>query len=395
MRDNIINDMISECVKCGRCLSVCPVYIQLRDEIYSSRGRVALFDMLNDDSFIAQDMKDSLDKCLVCLRCRGVCEKDVKYLDLISMIKAREIKKSLSDRLISNALMNVDILTRLSRIFPKELFALFTREYSDSSFFYMKLIKTPVSRIFPNYYNRPAYLKKEIKNELGKLPEYLYFPGCGSNLILSKITRDTISLLNMLKIPFIIPAGLSCCGFPLYYNGFDKKAEEVKSRNLEIFSKTPHKKIITTCPTCRTSLIEWYGFDEEKVVDISAVLKSFKHLFKSEEKKETAFHQPCHFTGKHPVNSARDILDDIFGELFSTVDSCCGGGGSFFVKNNSLSLSILQTAVEKFNNPAQIISSCPLCMLRLADGVHRYKSDIPILHVSTLLLSLLKGGSKQ
>ncbi len=392
MTDTIIGNILSECVKCGRCLAVCPVYNELRSELYSSRGRIALLGLLENEDFIAQELKEGIDKCLVCLRCRGVCEKDVKYLDLISMVKAGNIKKSFADRVISRVLMNAEILTRLSRMVPRELFSLLTKEYADSSFFYLKLVKLPVSTILPNYYRKPAYTKKEIRREAGSEPKYLYFPGCGSNIILPGIAQDTISLLDNLDIPFVIPEGLACCGFPLYYNGFDKKAEEIKKKNLDIFKATPHESIITTCPTCRTALIEWYGIDGDRVRDISEVMKDYAGSFEYSQNGSPAYHQPCHFSGKHPVRSASSLLNTLKEDM-PVIDSCCGGGGSFFVKNSSLSLTILKATAGKFEKPSAVISSCPLCMLRLADGMHRYFGEVRLLHLSSFLLNILKMES--
>lgn len=387
----VLDNILLECVKCGRCLSVCPTYKELNDEFYSSRGRIAICELFSDNKKNIEYLKDSSEKCLLCLKCRGICEKDVNYLKAVANIRESTISKSLVNIIISHSLQNLDKINRISRLLPKAVFKLFTGYFMDDSFFYLKLFKTPISRVIPNYYIKPAYLKNEIAHKKEEA-DILYFPGCGSNLLIPEIANDTIKLLRLLDIPFVIPEGLSCCGFPLYYNGITKKAEAIKAKNTSIFKGLPYKKILTTCPTCRTALIEWYKIDEDKVTDISKLLAD-KNIFKTLNHSQNNlifYHKPCHFSGKHPVKDAEKLLSlNKCGISVST--DCCGGGGSFFVKNNALSLSILKKATDCIKQRSDIISSCPLCMFRLADGLYRGKKDVRLYHFSTYILSKLNG----
>lgn len=381
-----LENIASECVKCGRCLSPCPIYKEMNDEIYSSRGRIALFDLLSDEAFRTSKLKDSIDKCLLCLRCRGVCEKNTDYLEGISIIRSKSLKKSYINSFINKIMLNMDIITTISRLLPKPIFNIFAKHYSDDSFFYLKIIRTPISRIMPNYYTKPEYIKKKISYKNDEAKPYLYFPGCGSNLLLPSIANDTISLFRKLHIPFIMPKDMACCGFPLYYNGFEKKAMEIRSKTLKIFSNTHHKKIITTCPTCRTSLIKWYGIDEDKVLDISDILIDKRENFLQSLDNIIYYHKPCHFNGDSPVKTPENLLNSINPNTFVN-NNCCGGGGSFFIKNNKLSLSILNKTIDQFSKASNIISSCPLCMLRLADGLYRNKKDLSVRHLASYFLS--------
>ncbi|QJA05372.1 (Fe-S)-binding protein [Thermosulfurimonas marina] len=69
---------LSLCSRCGRCLSVCPTYLETRLERFSPRGRVALLEAGLPD-------RKSLKRCLRCGRCERICPNEVPLARTVAL----------------------------------------------------------------------------------------------------------------------------------------------------------------------------------------------------------------------------------------------------------------------------------------------------------------------
>ena len=66
--------ILSSCVHCCFCISHCPTYMLLGDELDSPRGRIYLIkDMLENDRPASAHVVKHLDRCLSCLSCMSTC----------------------------------------------------------------------------------------------------------------------------------------------------------------------------------------------------------------------------------------------------------------------------------------------------------------------------------
>ncbi len=64
-----------ECVKCGKCLSVCPFYKVFTQEENSPRGRLVIFQ--NSGKNLSQ-------YCLGCLKCKEICPFELSPIEFFS-----------------------------------------------------------------------------------------------------------------------------------------------------------------------------------------------------------------------------------------------------------------------------------------------------------------------
>ena len=76
-----IREIIDNCIKCGRCKSLCPVFKVLREEHYSPRGKVILM----DNNYFEK----ILSNCTLCKACERKCPLDLKLSD--AFMNARKI----------------------------------------------------------------------------------------------------------------------------------------------------------------------------------------------------------------------------------------------------------------------------------------------------------------
>jgi len=85
-----IEKEIAKCSKCGKCRSVCPVFIETKTEGMVARGRVSLAEALfaGDISGTAK-MRRYLWGCLKCLRCADGCPAAVDFGAIIGEARRR------------------------------------------------------------------------------------------------------------------------------------------------------------------------------------------------------------------------------------------------------------------------------------------------------------------
>ena len=79
---------VQACVHCGFCLSVCPTYAELGQEMDSPRGRIVLMKQALEGNLSWDATQLHIDRCLGCLACEPACPSGVSYRDLLSPFRA-------------------------------------------------------------------------------------------------------------------------------------------------------------------------------------------------------------------------------------------------------------------------------------------------------------------
>ena len=77
-------DELQGCIRCGRCLPVCPTYQQTQLEMFSPRGRLSLLRAVEDGKLdLTAGVEEHLYHCLDCRACNTVCPPGVHIGELI------------------------------------------------------------------------------------------------------------------------------------------------------------------------------------------------------------------------------------------------------------------------------------------------------------------------
>ena len=93
MNSSVQQISATQCMKCGFCMSTCPVYQVDHVESHVARGRNLLIRMAEQQSVPDQDDYGAcLDACLLCGRCQAVCPAGVPSPEI--NIQAREKRLS-------------------------------------------------------------------------------------------------------------------------------------------------------------------------------------------------------------------------------------------------------------------------------------------------------------
>lgn len=196
----------------------------------------------------------------------------------------------------------------------------------------------------------------------------LYFPGCIGLGRLTGLTTSVSALLNSIGIVHDISSQALCCGSPLLKIGAEELAEDLRRRNMDVFSR--YDRVITSCPGCTYQLREMYGIGAKHVIE---VLRDAD--LRSSLEGRWALQVPCHLKrGLSPwtADELADILERAGVDVIriSGEDSCCGGGGGMLSGFPETSGSIARNKVEICRRAGVegVVTACPFCSLNLRRG---------------------------
>lgn len=415
MTKSCIENDAELCMKCGFCMSVCPVYRADQVESHVARGRNTLINWA-EKGMIESDksFREALSFCILCHRCEQICPAGVPSTAITLKAREKAVKQHglpLIQRLAYQGVLKhrsfmakiLETVSRLHGLFDKK--AIPIRHLADiysllSKGFYVPPLSNPfLSRLLPERISPP----KEIKPK----GEVAFFPGCAFEFFFADIGRKTIEVIVNAGFEVVYPHGLSCCGMAVHNAGDADTARSMAIRNIKILKGFDY--IVSGCATCTSALKDypnWFSDDslmQKEAKAVSEHTQDFSEFFCSEgvalensynshkEEITVTYHDPCHLRWNQGIiDQPRTILKQIKGIRYIEMDGadrCCGLGGSFGISHRQESLAIQKKKMDAIQDSGAqaVITSCPGCMIQLMDGVRRYGMDTRVLHISELM----------
>jgi glycolate oxidase iron-sulfur subunit len=411
-------------MKCGFCMSACPVYHIDRRESHVARGRNMLVRMVRDGALATDaSYQDSLSCCLLCGRCEAVCPAGVPSATIAVQARhelAEQRGLTWSQRLIYRGMIKhrsaFAKLVRLVSWLPglSHRAGAPIRHFPEivGSFFHgmsvPRLSVPPLSRRWP-----PQIPPQDVA-PVGKVA---VFSGCIFEFFMAD--AGSAMLLSLAKLGYEVsfPHDQTCCGLPVQSGGDLDTARAIARRNIEVFS--PHEHVVTGCASCGGHLKKYDAlFDQDdpwrekaaafsrKVEDLSEFLVKRGHLAFTHQgaggeagktaeqlgrKPKVTYHEACHIKWKQGVGEApRTLLQGIEGIEFvemEAADSCCGLGGYFGIAHPDLRQAILAKKVDAIRRSGAdiVTAACPGCLVQIMDGLRRENVPVRAVHLAELL----------
>lgn len=391
---------INKCAKCGKCRSVCPVFIETGNESMVARGRISLAEALrNGEIFHTELLRDYLLSCKKCLRCSSICPSGVDY-DFIIQTMLDDLANHLGIWLIPRIVFRLFLPRRwLFNLFLKTA-SIFQRLVPLKRHGTMRHLPFMFmgGRWIPPLAKKPVLKKYQTMKRI-KHPQMRvgFYVGCLINYVYTDIADAVIEVLNHFGVEVIIPPEQLCCGIPARSLGDAKTARKLAEANIAVFEKSNVDFIITACATCGRTLKRDYlrilgdrclKFTD-KVYDISEFIeKYFPYKTKPLDTK-TTYHDPCHlYWGQNIAKQPRNILrrSSEFQEM-GNPERCCGGGGVFNLLHYDLSMKIGEhkaSAIEK-SGAKVVATGCPGCRLQIEDLLAARGSEVKCTHTIQVL----------
>lgn len=399
-----LQEEVYNCIKCGICMSACPIYKQLNIEGMSPRGKVQLIKKIQEKKFeVSEGFKNLLYTCLLCDTCTVNCPSGVKVDRLFKAMRAEILetfKLPWQKKLIFNILSSDRLLPFCmfwGRVLGNPLMSLLPQKGKVGTIAFSKLPRLNAKPLLDQYPETISVAKAR-----GRV---LYFPGCATNYLFDNVGHSVIKVLKRLDVDIIIPRDQKCCGLPIFLSGARKMAIGNIMKNIGVFNRYDHvEAIIVDCATCGaafkeeyTHILEEMGEDagdarkfKNKVMDISQYLANFdmkKYL--QPLKGRVTYHDPCHLVRSQKIKEEpRALLKQIPGLEFTEMadaDVCCGGGGTFQLDHPEISEGIAKNKIQSIKDTGAdtVASGCPGCRLQINGNLGN--EEIKVVHPIELL----------
>jgi L-lactate dehydrogenase complex protein LldE len=240
------------------------------------------------------------------------------------------------------------------------------------------------------------------------MPKAQLFITCLGDQFYTGPLQNMTRILERLGVELIFPAGQTCCGQPLYNNGFEDRTRSIARNFLHTFRKsdapiigpsgscvsmvkhhyldlfpdgTPEHELVKEI-SGRTFEFTEYLVDVLQVTDIGAV---YPH--------KVTYHASCHYLREMGLRTeAKMLLSAVKGLEFIPLneeDTCCGFGGAFSVTYPEVSRAMMENKVNNIiASGADTIVSCePGCLMNIAGGLKKAGSNIRAMHIADVLAS--------
>ncbi len=395
-----------DCIHCGLCLSSCPTYRVLGNEMDSPRGRIYLMRAFDEGrTKITDSFVEHMFRCLDCRACETACPSGVHFGHMMEEMRGKIVEER-SAHWIARLV--------LKHVFPYPWrFGLASRMlqlYRATGIQNLVRGTRLLESIAPRMAAAEA-LMPEIQIESGvrlggfypaegeRRGKVAFFSGCVMNSMLGSINRSSVRLLTAAGYDVVIPGSQICCGALANHAGLRDVAAGMAQTNIKAFNAQELDAIIINAAGCGAMLKEYpllvegaEGFSS-KVKDIAEFLVSTRiyDRLKTPLKGRVGYDDPCHLIhGQRVRSEPRKLLKAIPGIQFVEVegaDQCCGSAGIYNITQNELSMEILDRKMEKIQNAHIDILATgnPGCMFQFKYGAKKHGMTLEVLHPVELL----------
>ncbi len=411
-----LDDLLSACMRCGFCQSVCPLYAHTGLETDVARGKLALIAGLGQRLIQdAQGVRRALERCLLCGACAAGCPSGARVMDIF--ILARSVLAGYLGLSPAKKLLFRQILAR-PRLFDG-LLALAPR--------WQGLITRPAHAELETARSRvPALLARRHFTPLAPRPLRLLlarrrsaplppgrprvalFWGCLVDKLYPRLGLDTLRVLEHHGLGAVLIPGLACCGMPALASGDSRAFSIMLEHNLARLDPDRFDYLVTPCATCASAIKKLWPLmgkhlEQRRLARVAGKTRELSQMLVEEDLVKPAlpggqpvtYHDPCHLQMSLGVRDEPRRLLAAAGELreMSRPGGCCGMGGSFSLEHQELSRDIGRRKREDIlkSGCAEVATACPACMLQISGMLSRAGGGPRVRHVVEIYARALDG----
>ncbi|WP_055449142.1 DUF3683 domain-containing protein [Thiomonas bhubaneswarensis] len=394
-----ISASVKDCLRCGKCKSVCATHVPRANLLYSPRDKILATSLLIE-AFLYEEQtrrgvsirhweefEDVADHCTVCHKCVTPCPVDIDFGDVTMNMRnlLRKMgKKSFKPgnaaamfflnatqpqtiKLVRSAMVGAGfkaqrLAVRLLRPAAK----------AQTAHPPLSVGKPPIREQVIHFVNKPmpgglpkktarALLDIEDKNFVPIIRNpratsvdseaVFYFPGCGSERLFSQVGLATQAMLWHAGVQTVLPPGYLCCGYPQRGSGQFDKAEKVITDNRVLFHRVANtlnyldiKTVVVSCGTCYDQL---QGYEFEKIFPGCRIIDIHEFLLEkgyslspggASGAVKYLYHDPCHSPMKtqEPMKTVKALL----GDDVRKSERCCGESGTFGISRPDVATQV-------------------------------------------------------
>jgi len=413
-RDDTFRE-IYQCVRCGSCLNVCPVYALVGGHVYGGHtyaggiGAILTAFMSGMEAF-----EEFNELCIGCRRCTTVCPGMIDIPGLIEELRLRSVREHglpfLMDKIF-------DVMTN-RRLFHGLLRAASVAQKpftSEGLVRHLPLFLAGMTkdRSLPSIANVP--LRDRLDNVIKKIDNPVqrvgFFSGCAMDFVFPETGENVIRVLQDLDMEVVYPDGQGCCGKPVSATGDVDHTKKIAMNNIEAFEACGVDAIVCACPTGVEQLrgyprlFEADGEWKKRAQRMAGRVEEFCSFVAREYEKRgrlekaptrpdavtVTYHDSCHLKRVLGISEEpRKLIESVAGcklVEMKDADACCGMSGAFGVRHSNLSIPILKRKMKHIEETgAEIVAcACSGCMVQLRGGIDRLTPDKKMKHIADIL----------
>ncbi|MEH2921632.1 (Fe-S)-binding protein [Samsonia erythrinae] len=234
-----------------------------------------------------------------------------------------------------------------------------------------------------------------------------FFVTCIGDALKSRMSRDSVLLLEQLGCHVHFPEKQCCCGQPAINSGYIRSALPGMKTQIAALEENDDP-IISPAGSCTNAIrhyADWLVDDPEwaqrarqvasRMIDLTSFIVN--HLGVTDVGARlpgrAVYHPSCSLFRKMGVREEPlALLRQVRGlELlpFNAQETCCGFGGTFSVKMAEISGEMVKEKVGHIMEarPDYLIGADVSCLINIAGRLHREGHDVRVLHIAEVLMS--------
>lgn len=383
----VADELYLKCIRCGKCLSVCPVYRETRIETLSPRGKVALYRAVDEDGLeVSEVYADKLYTCLMCEACREVCPSGVELEKILNQSRAD----------LAHSGLMPESLQRLD----ETIIAAGNISGEDNE---QRLGWTANLESMP------------IGLDHGGQAEAAYFVGCVSALFPASysIPQSLVRVFERAGVNYALIGGDEhCCGYPLFLNGEGERALALAHHNVEAVRDTGAARVVMSCPSCYhmwkhiyPELLDNGELDGLEILHETEMLAELAQEGRLRFKPwpvTVTYHDSCDLGRKSGIFEAprhvlRAIPELTLVEMADHHENslCCGGGGNLETYDRELAQALPRRRLQQAQDAGAkyIVVSCQQCKRTLFGGARRERIRIRTMDLAEVVARQIEGGN--
>jgi L-lactate dehydrogenase complex protein LldE len=232
------------------------------------------------------------------------------------------------------------------------------------------------------------------------------FITCLADQFHTQTLQNMTLLLESLGVKLEFPAGQTCCGQPLFNNGFEDKTLSIAINFMHAFENSdapivgPSGSCVSMVKHHYPSLFPAGTAEHALALNIAGRIYEFtEYLVNVLQVTDVGaiyphrviYHASCHTLREMGLRrEAKTLLQAVRGlELIALADeeTCCGFGGAFSVTYPQVSRSMMENKVKNIiASQADTVVMCePGCLMNVAGGLRKAGSTVHAMHIIDLL----------
>lgn len=416
-------DYLRHCVRCARCLPVCPTYQETGLEMQSPRGRLSLIKAVEDGKLpFDPSVEEHLYHCLDCRMCNTVCPADVPIGEAI--LAARAAFGEQRGRPWWRKLVFRHILISAERLgwamWPLRIYQRLR----------LPLLVRPLLRLLPK---RLAPLRR-MEALLPSLPPYAlhkrlavvtpaqgkrkyrvgFFLGCMMSQLFAEESHATVNVLTRAGCEVITPQRQLCCGAPQDDQGEREHTRKFARKNIAMFESIGDVDVILSdCAAC-SGMLKEYGEilhdDPEFAGRARAFSSKIKDIYEWYDQMGLAaalgdgstplpvtLHDACHLANaqgiRRPQRRLLSRIKSVRVVEMKDPSACCGSAGIYNVTHADMADQRLQRKLEDIaaTGASVVVTNGPGCLLQLRAAAQEGRVAVEIKHISQLVDEATRG----